>query len=59
MIEGTSSQNLMKMEAKEIDMIPAKRTKTVLIILISFFDPDPSQIFSDGVAKKQCLLEVI
>lgn len=59
MIAGTSSQNLMKMEAKEIDMIPTKRTKAVLIIVVSFFGLDPPQTFSDVIAKRQCPLEVI
>jgi len=59
MIAGTSSQNLMKMEAKEIDMIPAKRTKIVLIIVVPFFDPEPSQTFSKCIAKRQCPMEVI
>lgn len=32
MIAGTSSQNLIKIAANDIDMIPVKRTTTVFVI---------------------------
>jgi len=32
MMAGTSSQNFIKIEANDIDMIPAKRTTTVFAI---------------------------